>query len=75
MGLNSNGWVPAIPTNFGLGWKSLTLANALSYYDTANDIAVKGFIEAQGEREYIIKNCFLYFLVATGVNKCGATIS
>jgi hypothetical protein len=75
MGLNSNGWVPAIPTNFRLGWKSLTVANTLAYYDMAIDIVVKGFIvQAQGEREYIIKNC-LYFFVATVANKCGATVS
>jgi hypothetical protein len=44
--LNSNGWFSALPANIRLGWIKLTMANALTYYDTAENTAVKSFIYA-----------------------------
>ncbi len=35
IGLNCNGWPPALPANIRLGWKGLRVENSLAYYDTA----------------------------------------
>ncbi len=44
MGLNSDGRLPALPTNITLGRKWLTTANTLTYYGTGIITAVKKFI-------------------------------
>ncbi len=39
-----NGWHLAFPANIKLGWKRMTVANTLSYYNKAIITALKGFI-------------------------------
>ncbi len=41
MRLHSNGRLLALPANIRLGWKSMTVSNTLTYYDTAKITAVK----------------------------------
>jgi hypothetical protein len=41
-GLNSNIWVPDLPSNIRLGWKCLALADTLVYYDTPKIISING---------------------------------
>ncbi len=48
MGLNADGWLPALPANIRLGSKSLTVANTLAYND-AEKYALKIFrVQAPG---------------------------
>ncbi len=42
MGLNSNGWLPALLPCIRLGRQLVTLANTLAYYDAAKIAALKG---------------------------------
>jgi hypothetical protein len=43
-GAHLQGRLLALPTNSRLGWKGLTLSNALTYYEKASLMAVKSFI-------------------------------
>ncbi len=42
-GLSSNEWLLDLLQNIRLGWKRLTLGNALAYYDMVKFSAVKSF--------------------------------
>ncbi len=44
IGLNSDGWLPAFPTDIRLGWKAQTVTNTLAYYAKAKISAGKSFI-------------------------------
>ncbi len=39
-----SGRLRALPTYIRLEWKGMEVANALAYYKTATDTAVKGFV-------------------------------
>ncbi len=39
-----NAWHQPFPANIKLGWKRLTVANTLAYFNTAIITALKGFI-------------------------------
>ncbi len=45
MGLDVNSWLQALPANYKtrLGWKLLTSANALAYYDKVKITSVESF--------------------------------
>jgi len=49
MGLNSNGWLPALLPCIRLGRQLVTLANNLAYYDAAKIAALNGSLVGHNE--------------------------